>query len=81
MTISRSIYYKRRDGAAAELRHQRETALRSAIENVVADWPCYGYRRVTHELRRRGIVANHKKVARVMREAALTRLNGSDASS
>ena len=34
--------------------------------------PAYGYRRVTHELRRRGLVVNHKRVARVMREHALT---------
>jgi transposase InsO family protein len=28
----------------------------------------YGYRRITHELRRRGIVVNHKRVLRLMRE-------------
>jgi helix-turn-helix protein len=72
MTISRSTSYKRPDGAAAERRRLRDTAVRSAIENVLADWPCYGYRRVTHELRRRVITANHKKVARVMRHSALT---------
>jgi putative transposase len=72
MTINRSTYYKRPDEAIADVRRQAETALRSAIDNVLGDWPCYGYRRVTHELRRRGIVVNHKKVARVMREGALT---------
>ena len=72
MSLSRSTYYKRPDEMKADLRRQSEAALRAAIENVVADWPCYGYRRVTHELRRRGIVVNHKKVARIMRHAALT---------
>ncbi len=33
--------------------------------------PGYGYRRVTHELRRRGHVVNHKRVARVMRAQGL----------
>ena len=28
----------------------------------------YGYRRVTAELRRRGMFVNHKRVARLMRE-------------
>ena len=28
----------------------------------------YGYRRVTAELRRRGLLVNHKRVARLMRE-------------
>jgi putative transposase len=46
--------------------------LREAIEEVVEEWTAYGYRRVTRELRRRGIVANHKRVARIMREEALT---------
>ena len=36
------------------------------------EWPAYGYRRVTQELRRRGTIANHKRVARIMREEALT---------
>ena len=42
------------------------------IEDILAEFPAYGYRRVTHELRRRGLVVNHKRVARVMREHALT---------
>jgi putative transposase len=46
--------------------------LREAIEEVVTDWPAYGYRRVPRELRRRGIVANHKRIARIMLEEALT---------
>ena len=33
--------------------------------------PGYGYRRVTHELRRRGHVINHKRVARLMRAHSL----------
>jgi putative transposase len=32
----------------------------------------YGYRRVTHELRRRGHVVNHKRVARVMKAQGLS---------
>jgi putative transposase len=70
MGISRSTYYAVAEDSA--LRCESEAALRSAIENVVAEWPAYGYRRVTHELRRRGIVVNHKRIARIMREEALT---------
>jgi len=32
------------------------------------EFPGYGYRRVTHELRRRGYVVNHKRVLRLMRD-------------
>jgi putative transposase len=69
MGISRSTYYAVGQGNA--LKRESEAALRSAIENVVVEWPAYGYRRVTHELRRRGIVVNHKRIARIMREEAL----------
>lgn len=72
MSLARSTYYRRPEPRTALLQDQAEAAMRAAIENVVAEWPFYGYRRVTHELRRRGIVVNHKKVARIMRQAALT---------
>jgi putative transposase len=48
-----------------------ETALRDAIERIVLEYPGYGYRRVTHQLHREGIVANHKRVLRVMRAESL----------
>src|SRR6185295_6453392 len=32
------------------------------------EFPCYGWRRVTAELRRCGWVVNHKRVRRIMRE-------------
>ena len=41
------------------------------IEAVVLKFSGYGYRRVTHELARRGCPANHKRVLRVMREGRL----------
>jgi transposase InsO family protein len=46
-------------------------AVRDAIERIVLECPGYGYRRVTHELRRRGWVVNHKRVLRIMREESL----------
>ena len=41
------------------------------IEDIQDELPCYGYRRVTRELCRRGRLVNHKRVARVMRTADL----------
>ena len=40
---------------------------------VALDWSCYGYRRITQELKRQGIQANHKRVLRLMREENLVR--------
>ena len=43
--------------------------VRSAIQNIFAEHKRrYGYRRVSKELRRRGMLVNHKRVSRLMRE-------------
>lgn len=42
--------------------------LREAVEQVVLEWPGYGYRRVTEQLQRDGWLVNHKRVLRIMRE-------------
>ena len=44
---------------------------RAAIEAIAARWPTYGYRRVTAQLHRQGIGANHKRVRRLMGEMGL----------
>ena len=72
MNLSRSTYYARPDSGRRKIVQITDAELRAAIEEIVAEWPAYCYRRVTHKLRRRGIHVNHKRVARVMREAALS---------
>jgi putative transposase len=42
--------------------------LREKIQAVALEMSAYGYRRITAELRRRGVEANHKRVLRLMRE-------------
>jgi transposase InsO family protein len=49
----------------------RNEPLDSAMKEVCAQFPCYGYRRVTAELRRRGWRINPKKVARLMKTMGL----------
>ena len=49
--------------------HAEEMAVRSTIQTIAVEHRRrYGYRRITAELRRRGMVVNHKRVARLMRE-------------
>lgn len=58
-----SLYYQPRPGEIP--------ALKSAIHDVCACFPCYGYRRVTAELHRRHWPVNRKRVARLMQEMGL----------
>lgn len=45
-----------------------DTALVEAISAITGEFEAYGWRRVRAALRRQGIVANHKKIRRLMRE-------------
>jgi putative transposase len=64
--VSRASYYRHWTEGEPE---EAEMAARAAIQEVVlAHRRRYGYRRVTRELRRRGMVMNHKRVLRIMRE-------------
>ncbi|MDR6523850.1 hypothetical protein J2789_006552 [Variovorax paradoxus] len=66
--LPRSTFYYRSTSTSECLNDGRLIEL---IENIQDELPGYGYRRVTHELRRRGHVVNHKRVARVMRAQGL----------
>ena len=56
-----------RDSGISWLQHFDE-AMISRMEDICLEFPRYGYRRVTKQLKREGWTINHKKVARIMRE-------------
>jgi transposase InsO family protein len=60
------IDYYRRPKEVADSDDDLE--LREKIQTVALEMSAYGYRRITAELRRRGVIANHKRVLRLMRE-------------
>ena len=62
---SRAGYYR---NWAASAPRQEETAIRDMVQRVALAEKTYGYRRVTFELERAGVVVNHKRVLRLMRE-------------
>jgi len=64
--VSRAGFYRKlREQAPVE----EDMEVRSAIQQIVTEHRGrYGYRRITAELRRRGMVVNHKRVARMMRD-------------
>jgi transposase InsO family protein len=69
--VSRAGYYRHVDEQAPE---EATIVLRDAIQKIALQYRCYGYRRVTAELRQQGVVVNGKRVLRVMREDNLLSL-------
>lgn len=64
--VSRASYYRHGEARAP---NEAEMTVRAAIQEVVlAHRRRYGYRRVSADLRRRGMAVNHKRVLRIMRE-------------
>lgn len=68
LEVNRAWYYARQEENTGG---DPNVALRDAIELIVLEFPGYGYRRVTHALKRTGWQVNHKRVLRVMREESL----------
>lgn len=66
MKLARSTYYYH-SRRATELKK----ALHERITMLCAEFPRYGYRRITAQLKAEGMVVNHKAVARIMRESGL----------
>ena len=64
--VSRRGFYR-----SLQERHpvEEEMEVRTAIQQIALEHRRrYGYRRISAELRRRGMPVNHKRVARIMRE-------------
>ncbi len=66
MGLARSTYYGGPKGQLVE-----EARLVARITEICAEWPRYGYRRVTAQLHHEGLIVNHKKVMRLMKENGL----------
>jgi transposase InsO family protein len=63
--VSRAGYYRH---LRVSLPRQEETVVRDAIQRVSLAKRRYGYRRIAAQLRRDGLVVNHKRVLRLMRQ-------------
>ena len=67
MGLARSTYYD-----VPQAQPISEARLVEQIKAICAEWPAYGYRRVTFELHEQGRVINHKRVMRLMKENGLS---------
>ena len=64
--VSRAGFYR---SLQQQMPVEEDMAVRSAIQQIAVEHRRrYGYRRIAAELRRRGMLVNHKRVARIMRE-------------
>ena len=61
--VSRAGFYRRGGGSRSA-----SVELRDRVQRVALEWPTYGSRRITAELRRCGVLINRKRVQRLMRE-------------
>jgi putative transposase len=66
LELPRSSYYHTPQPVADE------QATKAALEQAAADWPTYGYRRLTKQLERDFARVNGKRVRRLMAELSLT---------
>ena len=66
MNLARSTFYYRRQASP-----DKDVAIISRIERICLDFPGYGYRRVTEQLKQDNHLVNHKKVLRLMQENGL----------
>jgi putative transposase len=64
--VSRASFYRFDENAKPG--SDPDMDLRDAIQRIALEWPAYGRRRITHELRRRGWTVNGKRVHRLMGE-------------
>lgn len=70
MGLAKSSYYYS-PAPADPVDVRAETDLLDRIESICLESSRYGYRRVTRQLHKDGLVVNHKKVLRLMRESDL----------
>ncbi len=62
--VSRAGWYRQ----GADPQADGDLKLRDEIQKIALEWPAYGSRRITAELRRRKWTVNRKRVQRLMRE-------------
>ena len=65
LSVPRSTWYRQ---VNSQLLPDQDMELRDLVQRIATNKSVYGYRRITAELGRSGVIANHKRVLRIMRE-------------
>jgi putative transposase len=72
--LPRSTFYRQRD-PEAHLVAPEEMELRDAIHRIALEWPAYGYRRITMELRRSCFECNQQLAESLLTSSSVDFLN------
>lgn len=71
MGVNRNtVYYQLRESEAKQ-REVADLKIKETIEQIQLEFPYYGYRTITAQLKRQGQTLNHKKIQRIMKEYGL----------
>jgi transposase InsO family protein len=69
LNVNRSGFYKWKTRSISNPKLLvYEMKVKNEIQKIAIEFPRYGYRRITAELRNRGLTVNHKKILRFMKE-------------
>ena len=66
--VSRCGFYKWLRSKSGQVNAIPDMDVRNEIQKIAVEFPAYGYRRITAELRNRSYSVNYKRVLRLMRE-------------
>lgn len=70
--VPRATYYKwRKNASQREIRKAKDADLKEHILAIHRQHPDFGYKRMRTALRKEGLLVNHKKVRRLMRELGI----------
>lgn len=71
MDLNRNTAYYQLTKSKTKEKEVRDIEIKEKIEQIQLEFPYYGYRNITHEMKRRGQSHNHKKIMRIMRKHGL----------
>ncbi len=66
--LSRSTIFRHLQASSSASVTNHDLELRGQIQSVALEMRSYGYRPITEELHRRGVIVNHKRVLRLLRQ-------------
>jgi len=68
LNVSKSGYYAWANSNGHDSREARDRPVVEDMMKIIHEFPGYGYRRITRQLKRQGRTVNHKRVLRLMQE-------------